>query len=345
MENVGILQTQMVESNGAELVSMMQAQELEADLWCSRYNEDVFPGIAEDIEIKEYGSSVPSEWPLSITLNTILAAFKDPSFLSEYDAVICHKDLSEILAFRAKQKYGLKMIWYMHNTSDLLYRSENMPFPIKLISRISGRLRNLDQLAFDSADRVLANSKYTKNQLVTKDFGTGKTVEVLYPPIRQLEESPEQQDYVAVLSRVGPAKNLEQAIEEMEGRSEKLVFGGSVQSSNYKRKLEKLAEDKQVEIEFRGYIEDDELGEFLSEAKFGIYPSTSETFGLVPLEMLKVGTPCFVNKEAPVSEVLPEYLHLPLGSVDEDISVPEFNHFEKLRTMLNNYTAEVDAGT
>jgi glycosyltransferase involved in cell wall biosynthesis len=334
--DVAVLQTDLIRPNGAELVSMMQARELDADLWALRYDENVFPDIAEDIDIYEYGVSLPLDFPLSTTFNTIAPAFADPSFLKDYDAVIAHKDLSEILAYRAKKKYGTNFIWYMHNTSDLLYRSGGMPLPIQAISKTLGSyLRRTDRNAFESADKVFTNSIKTKNQLLEKDIGVDTKVEVLYPPVRELPISSKQESYAVALSRISPDKNLERALEEMENRPEKLKIGGSVLDENYKRKLEKVAETKGIELEFEGYIPDEELGIFLSEAKFGIYPSNTETFGLVPMEMMKVGTPCFVLEGSGVAEILPSSYHLPIQKIPKTT--------EKIHSNQKHYTTLLES--
>jgi glycosyltransferase involved in cell wall biosynthesis len=333
--DVAVLQTDLIRSNGAELVSMMQARELDADLWALRYDEDVFPGIAEEIDIYEYGVSLPLDFPLSTTFNTLAPAFADPAFLKGYDAVIAHKDLSEILAYRAKKKYGTKFIWYMHNTSDLLYRNENMPLPIRALSRTLGRyLRRKDSQAFDAADKVFVNSRLTMEERVIPDLGENEDMEVLHPPVRGLEETEGSRDYVAVLSRVSPGKNIERAIKEMEGRNEVLKISGKIKDRGYREQLENLAEEKGVDIEFMGFVPDDQLDEFISNAKFGIYPSEFETFGLVPLEMMSAGTPCFVNEDTGVSEVLSNDFKLPIDSgIPTPKSIHELNesHYEKLK--------------
>ncbi len=331
--DVAVLQTDLIRPNGAELVSMMQARELDADLWALRYDEDVFPEIAEEIDIYEYGVSLPLDFPLSTTFNTIAPAFADPSFLKDYDAVIAHKDLSEILAYRAKKKYGTNFIWYMHNTSDLLYRSQKMPLLIQGISKTLGNhLRRLDEKAFNKADNVFTNSEYTIHDVVEPDFGQSKKVEALHPPIRNLSKSERQKDYALVLSRVAPSKKIELALQEMRGRGEKLKIAGGIKSKDYKNRLERKAEGLDVEVEFLGFVPDKDLGKVISEAKFGIFTQKGAHFGLVPLEMIYAGTPCFVPSNTGAAEVLPSSLHLPIDDIPQITNSFNLNkkHFEKI---------------
>lgn len=338
---VAILQTDIIRSRGAALVSMMQAKNLDADLWCSRYDDSVYPELAEEINIQEYGKALELEKTLSTTFNTISPSlFVDPSFLDPYDVVICHKDLSEILAYKAKKRYGLKVVWYMHNISDLLYRYLDMPFPIRILSKTLGTyLRWRDKAAFQAADKVFVNSSWTKEKLVEPVFGQDPKIEVLHPPIRQLDTSNEEKDYAIVLTTVTRGKNIEQAIEEMEGQEERLVIAGWIKDENYRVELQKKAERKKVDVEFTGYVPDNELGKIISEAKFGIYPSEEETFGMVPLEMIKAGTPCFINPGIGASEVIPEELYLPLDSLpdlDKDF-LENQNHYQKLESAIREY--------
>lgn len=336
---VAILQTDIIRSRGAALVSMMQAKELDADLWCSIYDESVYPELADEINIKEYGHALELDQLLSTTANTVSPALTvDPSFLEPYDVVICHKDLSEILAYKAKKKYDLKVIWYMHNVSDLLYRYDEMPLPIKVFSKTFGvYLRWLDKKAFEVADKVFVNSRWTKENLVEPVFGQDSKIEVLHPPIRQLETSEQNKNYAIVLTTVTEGKNIERAIEEMEGRNEKLVVAGWIKDEDYKKEIEREAEEKNVDIEFTGYVPDEDLGRLISEAKFGIYPSEEETFGMVPLEMMKAGTPCFVNPGIGATEVLKDDYILPIDGIPQSLNISEFNedHFRAIKACFS----------
>jgi glycosyltransferase involved in cell wall biosynthesis len=298
----------------------------------------VFPDIAEDIDIYEHGASLPLDFPLSTTFNTIAPAFEDPSFLKDYDAVIAHKDLSEILAYRAKKKYGTNFIWYMHNTSDLLYRSQNMPLPIQAISKTLGNhLRRLDEKAFNNADNVFTNSEYTIHDVVEPDFGQSNKVEALYPPIRNLSKSERQKDYALVLSRVAPSKNIELALQEMRGSEEKLKIAGGIKSKDYKNMLERKAESLDVEVEYLGFVPDKDLGKVISDAKFGIFTQKGAHFGLVPLEMIHTGTPCFVPSDTGAAEILPSSYHLPIQEIPKIMEEPQLNrkHYTRLREAVS----------
>ncbi len=336
--DIAILQNDIIRPNGAEIVSMMHARELDADLWCLRYDEDVFPEIAGEIDIYEYGRSLALDTAFSTTFNTIAPAFADPSFLEEYEVVICHQDLTEILAYRAKKKYGTKVIWYMHNTSDLLYRGYDMAIPVRTISWTLGFiLRRLERRAFENMDRIFVNSELTMKERVIPDLGKSDKLEVLHPPIRHIEKTEKTEEYVAVLSRVARNKNLEKAIEEMQGREEKLRMAGTIKDEEYKRELEELAEDNGVQLEILGFIPDDELDEFISNAKFGIYTSEHETFGLVPLEMMSAGTPCFMQETIGAAEVIPDELHVPISDeIPEPLSIEELNqdHYSRLKEAI-----------
>jgi hypothetical protein len=60
MENDTVIVQTDLTPGGAELVSLMQAKELGADLYCSRNRLDgAFPEFAEEVEIHEYDQPVP----------------------------------------------------------------------------------------------------------------------------------------------------------------------------------------------------------------------------------------------------------------------------------------------
>jgi glycosyltransferase involved in cell wall biosynthesis len=348
VRDIAVVQTDLT-PGGAELVSLMQAKELGADLYCSRNRLDgAFPEFAEEIEIHEYGQPVPDSVPLSGTLNAIhTALLRNSDFLEEYDVVVTHKNPAEVLGLRAKQNHGCRYVWYGHNVSEFIwgvwdneesrFDQETVSALVKAVYRVFGPLlRNADRKAYEEADKVFANSEATKQKFEER-IGERKDIEVLYPPIRILgdgETEKERGEHALTVGRVTPNKKAVDAVEACGRVGVDIHIAGSISDEEYREEIEQVAEDHGIEAVFHGYISDKELDELVCSARFGMMPSSNENFGLTPLEMCSSGTPCFVREGCGVTEVYDEDL------VFEDIEDLS-NRIESDREELENAAARI----
>ena len=91
-----------------------------------------------------------------------------------------------------------------------------------------------------------------------------------------------EKSYYLYVGRVSKEKNLE-AFFDLDLEFPKFVVGGGPQFKEYKKKY--------PSINFLGYKYGDELAEIYSKAKVMVFPSLTDTFGLVMLEANACGTP------------------------------------------------------
>ena len=124
--------------------------------------------------------------------------------------------------------------------------------------------------------------------------------------IRDLYELPEQ--FIFCLSNNKPHKNIHQLVRAycFSNLKTPLVLACPVDAS-----LIRLAEGfgKKHQIYFSKYIAEEHLPGVYSLARFFVYPSTYEGFGLPPLEALACGVPVVVARSASLPEVVGRYAY------------------------------------
>lgn len=119
--------------------------------------------------------------------------------------------------------------------------------------------------------------------------------------------------YVFSLCTLGKRKNLEFTIknfftfiEKHKIKDLKLVLGGSIWE-RYKKELNSILDKYDREkVILTGYIDDNNLRKYYSNALCFIYPSLYEGFGLPVLEAMKCGCPVITSANSSLPEVIGE---------------------------------------
>lgn len=321
-KDVAILTREITIPGGTERVIADHAEKLEADVWCTAYDTDVYPELYRDVDIKFYGYDV--DLPvLDRTVNKLLYVLAtDISFLKEYDVVLAETPLSHILAYQAKEKYGLKAIWSCQHPDKELFQDEiktgyksigdSGRINKALSNFVSKAIKSKDVEAFHEMDYVFVNSNNTLDNQVKKAYGEDiddERVKVTYTPIELFPRVEDYGDYYLSISRVNPDKQFETAINalaEIEEEKPVLKIAGRIEDSQYKKKLLNLAEEKGIELEFWGYVDEEKLFELIACCKVGLFTSEYEDFGLVPAEFISTGKVCFTPATSGIAEILPD---------------------------------------
>ena len=152
---------------------------------------------------------------------------------------------------------------------------------------IASGLRQYDRATTDRVDVFVANSRFVAER-VKRYYG--REAEVLAPPVdierfALLERRPE--DWYLVVSALVPYKRVDHAIAACAALRKPLKIVGSGPDE---RKLRALATELGANVEFLGFVSDDELGLYYSRARALLFPGV-EDFGIVPVEAIAAGCP------------------------------------------------------
>ncbi len=228
-----------------------------------------------------------------------------------------------------------KKVLIVHDLSFELY-PEFFTFKKRLWHKLTNPKRLCQQ-----ADKIIAISQNTKNDLVNLYQIPTEKIEVIYPgisdvffqPINEAEKIRVRdkyclpKDYIFYLGNLEPRKNLESlilALEKIKDRDIHLVIAGG-QAWKYKNIYniwqKSLAKKR---IKFLGYIDSANRAALYSLAKIFVYPSIYEGFGLPVVEAMACGTPVISS----FSSSLPE-------AVGDSGLMVDPNNFNDLAQVIN----------
>lgn len=212
--------------------------------------------------------------------------------LSEYDLVISSSSATH-LAKAVITKPETLHISYIHTPPRFLYGYvTSFNYKKHWWTRIGGEIINHFMRIYDfevsqRPDILVANSKNVQDRI--KKFYRRDSV-VIYPPIDlssfpRKRESIKKKDYFLVLSRLVRGKGVEVVVEACGKLGLPLkVAGSGPEMDNLKKMSGK-------NVEFLGWVSDEERVKLLQDAKALIVASEDEDFGITSIEAQAAGTP------------------------------------------------------
>lgn len=178
------------------------------------------------------------------------------------------------------------------------------------------------------ADKIIAISENTKNDLINLKNFSGDKIKTIYPPLKPGEKKTFSYDekfsglpseYIFYAGGFDGNKNVITLIKALNIFQKPLVITGKIKNEQ-KAEFEKIIEIEYREmIHFTGFVSDKELTLLYRNAKLFAFPSLYEGFGYPPLEALKNGTPSVVSGAGSIREVMKDaaiYLDDPLDEMD-----------------------------
>lgn len=263
----------------------------------------------------------PAPWPREITdrpvhasaLNRIPGARKHyPALLMLMNSAFESFDLSEFdlvissnhaCAKNVLTRPATPHVCYCHTPMRYAWEPEFLrgervgPVAGAAAQMLLGRLRRQDLLASSRPDAYAANSSFVASR-IEKYWRRRATV--VHPPVEVaplLEIEHDPGDYYLALGRVVPYKRVDLAVAACRrlGRKLKVIGEG--------RGLERAREEAggSADIEFLGWVEDEELPAILAGARALIFPG-EEDFGMVPVEAQAAGVPVVAYGEGGVRD-------------------------------------------
>ncbi len=185
----------------------------------------------------------------------------------------------------------------------------------------SDRLRSLLSRNLEGADRIVASSRATANDLRSHFQLAGREIDVVYGGVEgSFTRQPDaavaatreklrlQGPYIVTMGSGDPRKNIPRFIRAFirylrESRDDlRLVITGARHPSYDPALLEVEASGLSQRILYVGETTDEEWRNLLSGAEALVYPSLYEGFGLPPLEAMACGTPVLASTTPAVKE-------------------------------------------
>lgn len=210
----------------------------------------------------------------------------------KYDVVLGSASWYITKGFR--KGHNTKEICYCHTPPRWLYGFKTSVelqryWPVKIYAVIVGYFMRLyDFWAAQRVTQFVANSKNVA-QRIQKFYHRDSIV--IYPPVSlpKVANLPQKQDYYLIISRIVGAKGLDLAVHTAIKLGLHLKIAGKATGlyTEYKN-LQKIGKDN---VEFLGYVSDEELVRLYAGAKAFLVLSTDEDFGITPVESMLMGTP------------------------------------------------------
>jgi glycogen synthase len=271
----------------------------------------------------------------------------------EFDIIHAHDWLTFRAGMRARMKTGKPLIVHVHSVeSDRAGGNGGNPL-----------VREIEELGFLMADRIIAVSQHTKNTIMRDYKIPGDKIDVVHNSIEKSDMPvlSDQNVYVylqalrangwKVVVNVGRLTvqkglpNLLAAAQTVVRKSPKTMFLIVGSGEQYYELLNQAAElGIGANVLFTGFQRGQAWRDAFAVGDLFVMPSVSEPFGLTPLEAIQYGTPSLISKQSGVSEVLTNCLKVDFWDVNEMANqiVAAVDNWPLREELRNNMLKEYD---
>lgn len=236
--------------------------------------------------------------------------------MEQFDLIHCHDWMTFLAGIEAKRVSGKPLIVHVH-TIEFDRTGGNGANPWVL---------DIERQALAHADRIVANSNYTKQNIV-KHYGIDPSrIDVVLNAVEPEFAQPRfvikpHDKIVLFLARMtlqkGPEYFLYAAKRVLE-KNKKVRFimagGGDMLARMINLSIELGINDH---VFFTGAVRGEEVKRLYQMADVYVLPSVSEPFGISVLEAMASGTPTIVSKQCGLSEVLGHVLKTDFWDVND----------------------------
>jgi len=227
-------------------------------------------------------------------------------------------DIIHSTAYIVPELLKAKLVVTIHDLSFLLFPDMHTEGNIKLL------MQNLIYIN-SRPDKIICDSEQTKKDLMRFFHVPEKKIKVIYLGVDHIFSDPVEEEnrdiilsrydliglnYILTVASIEPRKNFERIIK---------VFGEIIQNEKHKdlilvcaggagwknESIHELVKDRGLEerVKFLGYVEEADLPSIYNGAKFFMYPSLYEGFGLPVLEAMASKVPVLTSNVSSLPEV------------------------------------------
>ncbi len=234
-----------------------------------------------------------------------------------FDVIHAHDWLTYPAGITAKKATGKPLVVHVHATE--FDRCAN--------NSVNQQVYDIEREGMHAADKIIAVSNFTKNQVVSHYGIPPSKVQVVHNAVEIKTYTPKsielarQDKIVLFLGRLtiqkGPEHFLLAAKRVLEKvPNTKFVVAGSGDMEYYMiNKASELGISQNVM--FTGFLRGADIDKAYRMADVYVMPSISEPFGITPLEAMMHGTPTIISKQSGVSEVVSHSLKVDFWDIDE----------------------------
>ncbi len=301
---VAIFHNFMDNIGGAEIVDLILAKELKADIYTTNIDKE---------KIKKMGFTTDNiisigKIPINAPFRQEIAywKFKRLNLGKKYDFYIIAGDWAVSSALHNKPN-----LWYVYSPKREIWdlyeftKKENVPWYKGLIYDFWVIVhRYLDKKDIKEINEVITISENVKNRV--KKYLNRDSI-VIYPPIETKRYNYKKTgDYWLSVNRLINHKRVDLQIKAFQKLpDEKLIIVGSYEQSKHFRKYADYIKCiKPGNVEIRSWVDDKELIELYVNCKGFITTSMDEDFGLTPIEAMASGKPVIAPNEGGYKETI-----------------------------------------
>lgn len=194
------------------------------------------------------------------------------------------------------------------------------------------------QYAVNRAQKIIAVSKFTRDQLIERLGADPKKISVVYEGTNYIE--PERyikigERYILFIGTIQPRKNLVRLIQafcKLKTENCKLLLAGKL-GWNYQEVVDEAKKNKNVII--TGFVTDEKRNELLKNALAYVQPSITEGFGLPVLEAMNAGVPVVSSRGGALAEIVGD-----AGLIFDPLNIEEIR--QKLEQIIQNKKLRTD---
>ncbi|MGK0208833.1 MAG: glycosyltransferase involved in cell wall biosynthesis [Patescibacteria group bacterium] len=305
---IAILHNYMDNIGGAEVVNLILARELGADIYTTNINTEF---------IKKMGFSTDNIY--SIGKVPINAPFKQEStywrfrflniekrFKKKYDHYIIAGDWAMAGAYNNSPN-----TWYCYSPSreiwDLypIIRKENATFKERYIYDTWVFIRKrINRFDIRKVDHIVAISKIIQERV--KKY-LNRDSKVIFAPTETTKyHNSESKGYWLSVNRLNVHKRVEMQLKAFKKMpDQKLIIVGSYEKSSHFQKYAKLIKDmKPDNVEIRSWLPQHEVIKLYSECQGLVTSSRTEDYGMNVVEAMSSGKPVIAPKEGGYAETI-----------------------------------------
>lgn len=303
---IALLHDFFIERGGAEKLSILLAKYLNADIYTTSINWDVFDGDLKQ-DLKKLNAY---EMGLRFKNAKILTNTETALRFSNLDiSKTCAKDydlffFTGLFSIAAAGKYHPN-VWMCNIPLRILYDLHGKVYarlkwwqksPFKIWCTVYKRFN----LGFvNNCDKIISISKNDSKKIATY---YGKESSVVYPPVEtEKYYCKSYEDFYLSSGRLMAEKRVDLIIRAFKELKDKmLIISGD---GPERKKLEELAKGSE-NIKFTGLGTTDQLFDLYARCAAVVYMPLGEPFGLVPVEAMASGKPCIAVNEGGCRETV-----------------------------------------